>query len=293
MLETQVSTLLNGPYNTACLGPNLPTNPTLNQIIQELIKEFCSLLSAFNVLSTSVSGFTSGINTTIGNFLAGAIKSTQQATGLAGPNITKSGSGSTLQLNFLGFAPVGSILPYAGSMADFDSSGKGMVNTGAWGWAVCNGGNGTVNMSGLFPVGTGMGPAVITGMVLPYNSTGGEYTHTLSTSEIPSVGLSGSITDPGHSHPFYFELEGSVNRNSGSSWHMNPLAANYTTPYTDQNGVYHPPTGANPSAATLIQANIGVEKTGINLSGAHTNGGGLSHNNMPPYRALYYIQRIF
>jgi hypothetical protein len=294
LLETQINTLLNGPYDTSCLKNNLPTNPTLNQIIQELIKEFCSLLSAFNVLSTSVSGFTSGINTTIGNFLSSAIVCRQNGTNLSGPNITKSGSGSTLQLSFLGFAPIGSVIPFAGSAANFDSTGKGMIDTDAWGWALCNGNNGTVNMSGLFPVGTGMGPAVITGMVLPYNTTGGEYGVTLTSTTIPSVSIGGTITDPGHSHPLAFKLEGSVPQGgAGSSWIVNPIGADYTTPYTDYTGTYHAPTGTIPSAAAGIQANIGVQKTGISLAGAHTNGGGMPHNNMPPYRALYYIQRIF
>lgn len=49
--------------------------------------------------------------------------------------------------------PKGGILPYFGTMVNFDATGRGMVGTPSDGWAVCNGLNGTVDMRGLVPFG--------------------------------------------------------------------------------------------------------------------------------------------
>lgn len=49
--------------------------------------------------------------------------------------------------------PKGSILPYFGTMANFDATGLGLVGTPSEGWAVCNGLNGTVDMRGFVPLG--------------------------------------------------------------------------------------------------------------------------------------------
>lgn len=49
--------------------------------------------------------------------------------------------------------PKGSILPYFGTMANFDATGLGLVGTVSEGWAICNGLNGTLDMRGMVPMG--------------------------------------------------------------------------------------------------------------------------------------------
>lgn len=283
-LQTQVNALLNGPYNKACLS-GLGSSPTLTQIIQELILEFCALLSSFNTLQTTVSGITSSLSTNIGNFLLSAITSCTGTT-----SVIKSGTGATASIAFKGFAPIGSILPYAGDLSVFDATGAGFSGTTACGWALCNGNNGTVNMSGLIPVGTGMGPAVIIGAVLPYNTTGGEYAHVLSSAESPLPAHSHSITDPGHNHTIQYQHQTRSIPNGGPDNYVDFSGAmTGTTPWTENPGaILH---NATPFASQI--GGILNNKTGI--TGTNSAGGGgtaSAHNNMPPYRALYYIQRI-
>ncbi len=288
-LQADVAALLDGPYDTGCLT-NLATNPTLNQIIQRLILQFCELSTAYNTLQTQVNGITANLSTNIGNFLGSAI------TSLQGPTVlNKTGTGATTQFNLLGFVPIGAII-MAGrnlNMADFDSTGLGNSGTSAYPFAICNGNNGTDNMSGLFPVGTGMGPAVITGAVLPFNTTGGAYAEVLTSAQIPASTVSGSLTvnDPGHGHPFHFIREAAAKGNGTQT--MNPLSPTVdTTPWYDAStGTNVPYSGPHPPGTG---ANVGRAKTGITITGAGLNvsGGGQAHNNMPPYRALYFIQRV-
>lgn len=47
----------------------------------------------------------------------------------------------------------GAIMPYYGSMANFNAAGLGIVGSPVDGWAVCNGLNGTPDMRGMVPVG--------------------------------------------------------------------------------------------------------------------------------------------
>ncbi|MDR1225466.1 MAG: hypothetical protein LBK47_01025 [Prevotellaceae bacterium] len=52
-----------------------------------------------------------------------------------------------------GITPVGGIMMWSGSTADFDASGNGKASTKMDGWALCNGANGTPNLKGRFIVG--------------------------------------------------------------------------------------------------------------------------------------------
>jgi hypothetical protein len=59
----------------------------------------------------------------------------------------------------------------------FDGTGKGLINTLMDGWALCNGNNGTQNMTDKFVKSNGAQPA---------GGTGGSPTHTLLAAEIPA-----------------------------------------------------------------------------------------------------------
>lgn len=287
-LQTEVTALLNGPYNIGCLQ-NIPTNATLNQIVQEIILEFCDLQTALNTLSATVSGFTSGIDTTIGNFLLGAISS---CTGTG--SVIKSGTGASAAIAFKGFVPVGGIIPFGGVTAGkFDSTGLGLAGTDFCGWAVANGLNGTVNMTGQVPVGlTNMGgslPGNAAGLSLTTMGTQiGETSITLTAGQIPAVGVSGSVTatSPPHSHGFFFNQRNGSFSQGGSNGYMDatgPLGANTS----------NPPGGGfqTPVTVTAYVQSVSLPIT-VSTSGLATGGGGGSHDNMQPSTGLLYIQRI-
>lgn len=74
-------------------------------------------------------------------------------------------------------APAGGIIMYTGSIADFDSTGKGKTGTKVQGWALCNGQNRTPDLRDRFVVGAGKAYEV--------NKIGGENTHKLTPDEMP------------------------------------------------------------------------------------------------------------
>jgi cytoskeletal protein CcmA (bactofilin family) len=132
-----------------------------------------------------------------------------------------SASGSTVTANtFVGYGitPVGGIMMWSGSTADFDASGNGKTNTKMDGWALCNSANGTPDLRGRFIVGYNPYDG-------DYNSTGktgGETRHVLSVNEMPS-----------HSHQYETRGVGKNNDwNAGTgyeSFPANPKGTTYST----------------------------------------------------------------
>jgi len=282
-VKVKLTDLLTGPYNVSCIT-GLPANPTLKQIIQQLLIEFCALKLQVSNLQTQVNNLTTTLPTTIGNFLLNAINSCQTG------GLTKSGSGASAQITFKGFVPVGGIMPFAGSLSGFDSSGLGVTNGPMCGWAICNGNNGTVNMLGLVPVGaTTMpnGTPPIGGMALPYNSVSGQYNVTLSAAQCAMPAHSHTISDPGHSHKIRFGSDNGPNPGSipnYQKWDGDNLTANF-------DGT--PPNDGNTGGGTgNVRMRIVTNTTGITINSVGGSSASSGHDNMMPYRALYYIQRI-
>lgn len=264
-LKVKVASMFDGPYNVACLK-SVTSASKLPAIVQEMILELCQAETDISNLKTQITTLTTGLPTTIGNFLDNAMKSCQTG------SMVKTGSGSTLQINFKGFAPVGAVMPYAGSLAYFDSSGLGNPNSPACGWALCNGNNGTVNLIGLVVVGsTGMpGAAPLGGPAFPYNAVGGEYTVALTSASIPSITVSGTVP----------ATTGTVRLWKGGRKHAGTGDNTLTFQqygFGDGGAAYDAPFSipATPFSATAVGG-----------------GGSVSHNNIQPYRALYYIQRV-
>lgn len=290
-LKDEINTLLNGPYNATCLTGITTTSP-LNVIIQELITEFCSLKTAFNVLNTSVSGFITGINSTIGTFLGTHLGSCQ------GPSVLNlTGSGATTQFNLKGFVPIGGIIPWAGdTVGKFNSTGLGISGTDWCGWAICNGQNNTPNMLGLVPV---MATNISVGTTQPiqgrsfaYGTVGGEYDHTLTAAE-SGVGAHGhTVADAGHDHYLRFK-NWRFNRNgpSGGDNYADLTGAPGTTlpDYTAWAG--GAAFNSDPSGAP-IQGQIGKSPSNVTVNNTVGTNASAGHNNVQPYIALYYIQRV-
>lgn len=98
--------------------------------------------------------------------------------------------------------------------------------------------------------------AIGAGNLYAYGDTGGEATHTLTLSEIPTIDLDSYMNDPGHAHSMGITD-------------------------SDQDG-----SGSN--GAISGAKNTGSATTGITWT---PFGGGSAHNNLPPYYALAYIRR--
>lgn len=133
------------------------------------------------------------------------------------------------------------------------------------GWALCNGSNGTPNLSGRFVLGyAGSGTASSVG------KTGGSESVTLTTSQIPTHNH-----DANHRHLTVI--------NGGMSWSAN--AYNGWSIQWD-----HGDAGSDGGTG-----HIGYTSYPNNSSSGFSTGstgGGLAHNNMPPYYVLCYIMYI-
>lgn len=174
--------------------------------------------------------------------------------------------------------PPGIIAKWAGSVASIPA-----------GWHLCDGTAGTVNLRDKFVLGAGSTYAV--------GATGGATTVTLNANQMPvhahgvndpshahnvyDPGHNHGVNDPGHSHP----IMGSDTQSLASSGpsHVDGHVANSSAHNTNGSG-----TGIWLSGSAT---GIGVygNTTGISIQNA---GSGQAHENMPPYYALCYIQKV-
>jgi microcystin-dependent protein len=174
------------------------------------------------------------------------------------------------------------VVEYYGSLSNFDASGAGL---GTWANIyLCNGGNGTPDKRGRIPVGAiqgvPSGPSGLNPFVDPntpgnpnyaLNTTSGSNTVTLTTNQIPSHTHNNvlNFTDPGHSHTLFF--------------------AEYATGATSNPGY----DGGSNNYQQNVDKVTSTSTTGITASITNTaQGGGQSHNNIPPVLACYYIMYI-
>lgn len=151
---------------------------------------------------------------------------------------TQSATGATI--------PAGLISMWSGSIGSIPS-----------GWLLCDGSNGTPNLTDRFIIGAGSAYSV--------NSTGGATTATLASTNLPAHTHTATVTDPGHTHGSNYV--GSVN-------------------------TVGTPGGAAPVPTTL--ALIPTATTGISVAVSGGGSGGASgtaFSILPPYYALAYIQK--
>jgi microcystin-dependent protein len=140
--------------------------------------------------------------------------------------------------------PAGMIAMWSGSIGSIPS-----------GWYLCDGSNGTPNLTDRFIIGAGSTYAV--------NGTGGASAVTLTTNNMPSHTHTATsvVTDAGHSHT------GGVNQ--------------YTNPANTGGG-----------SASGGTSNTGTATTGITVATTNaTAGSGTSFSVLNPYYALAFIQK--
>jgi len=140
--------------------------------------------------------------------------------------------------------PAGLIAMWSGSIGSIPS-----------GWYLCDGSNGTPNLTDRFIIGAGSTYAV--------NGTGGVSSVTLTTNNMPSHTHTATVTDPGHTH-------------TGTGF-----GGTSTTPIGG--GVF---TAQKASETGTTNSAV----TGISVSNA-TAGSGTSFSVLNPYYALAFIQK--
>lgn len=192
--------------------------------------------------------------------------------------------------SFGGYLPIGGIIMWNGVTVPTN-------------YALCNGANGTPDLRNRFVVSIGSNYAL--------GAQGGEAQVTLTTAQMPSHTHGGTIssagdhthsgsidsagdhshgiTDPGHIHVMLGQQDasfGTGDTNVGDSNAPDRVQSSYDT-LPSTTGITINNAGAHTHTAT------------VNSSGSHTHiftsdsaGSGQSHNNLPPYYALAFIQRI-
>jgi hypothetical protein len=133
---------------------NLPYENLLTTILNQLIEADVDINNAFSTLQKTINGIydavskvqdekvkASAADNTSG-FLSDKVKTLQPGT------IVYNDS----DITFVGFVPMSAVFYIAKDrVTDFDVSGKGKKGTDVYGYAICNGNNGTSNRLGLFP----------------------------------------------------------------------------------------------------------------------------------------------
>ena len=268
-------TILNADYTIGCLT-GVTASSNTHAIVQAVITKLCQVQVDLTALALNLS--TNYVSVAdIDSYIEAYLNST---------------GSSTLVSNKM--VPY-SVLPYFGTLANFDGTGAGIGN-----WLkiyLCNGNNGTPDLRGRTLVGTTTGmfggtlPSAVNfnipGSGNPNYTLGsvvGANQITLDVTQIPShthvATATTSITDNGHRHKF-------------SDDNLSP-----TNALRADNDII--PFSTSPSSALISAAGSGSgqiyetsnEETGIavqvNVSSAVT-GGGLAHANIQPSIGSYFI----
>ena len=274
-----IQEIIDNPYiyDLKCLTV---ANPTVSNVIQELINQFCILQTEVNTFigdfnnGTLSPAITNAIYNIVGDFLLNNINS------CANKGISKSGVGSQAMLNINALVPPKTALPYYGDTTDFNTDGSGKSSVGLCGWYICDGRNGTPDMRGYTAVGaTNLGSVstvpldnrvdpTVNGDAdysLNLNQKKGEVKHTLVIGELPSH--SHTINETAHKHSI--STQGPTGTTSGD---MGQIAGANTE-------------SGKPTATKYT----GNATTGITIK---STGGGFKHENRQPSNGCIWIMRF-
>jgi microcystin-dependent protein len=251
---------LNSAYNILCLTGVTDVTDT-HDVLQNVINTLCALKLDVETNYVKLSEFNELVEDYLGSQESGSSK------------------------YYLKMVPY-TIVGYYGSLANFDATGAGL---GDWEKIyLCNGLNSTPDMRGRVPVGVMNGvpggtPSAETNPATPTNpnyfmgQAAGANVVTLDISQIPSHNH--TVTDPPHHHlMFRDEVAPAVEINSASDYVASErdIAGNSDYELAVGSGI----------------ANVG--RTADNTTGIsiNANGGGQSHSNIQPVRAVHFIMYI-
>ena len=215
--------------------------------------------------------------------------STTANLGLTKPTVGGSDStwGNTLNANFDALdtaintaMPTGGIIMWSGTVATIPT-----------GWALCDGTNGTPNLTGKFIV---HADADSSGT---YNvgATGGANDVTLATSELPAHNHTGTAVSGGnHTHTGTTNSAGAhthsyTDSNVLQSATIPGIDIDFNATTWNPNGLLNKTTGsAGAHSHTVTIASGGAHTHTLSVDNA---GGGSAHENRPPFYALAYIMK--
>lgn len=172
--------------------------------------------------------------------------------------------------------PNGIIVMWSGSVASIPN---------AQGWYLCDGTNGTINLTDKFVVAAGTAYAVA--------DTGGADSNTLLEANLPAHNHSISLDQDAHTHTGTTDLD-------GSHGHKQSAQFNVLGTGTSSAGNYFPRGNASdPVAPTGIDSATDHTHTFTTASDSHTHvvnettvGSGTAVENRPAFYALAYIQKV-
>ncbi|MCS7298230.1 MAG: hypothetical protein RMK19_06795 [Bacteroidia bacterium] len=167
--------------------------------------------------------------------------------------------------------PPGGIIMYSGPW-HFDATGLG---TGPLeGWALCNGNNGTPDLTDRFVLATNSSASV--------GSTGGSHTYTLTVSQLPPHSHSIS-SDGNHFHEIYAVFHGQDNEGSDNcaAW------ANSGRVFAGDDNIW--PSCGNPALYTFQTSSTGAHSHG---GATGTTGSGSPIDNRPAFIRLAFIMKL-
>jgi microcystin-dependent protein len=176
--------------------------------------------------------------------------------------ILKDANDTTIQsydnlYGIIGTAPVSGATIPAGLIAMW----SGSIGSIPSGWYLCDGSNGTPNLTDRFIVGAGSTYAV--------NATGGATSVTLVTANMPAHTHTATVTDPGHTHGVTPSGNLVVDNNTGGGSYFGGGTKNITGISINSSGV-----------------------NGLGVSVANSSvGSGTSFSIIPTYYALAFIQK--
>lgn len=250
----------NAVFTISCLS-GLPANPTSTQVLQALTADYCSLKTTVTAIPTTYVKLSD---------LQSQVTQILDTLGITGGSTT---------IQYAQYIPIGVVLPYFGSLANFDNNGVGLASAGFTGLSLCNGvgaapdfrGRGLVGAVRNVPGGTLDNAVDPTKSFNPNTNYSlgdkfGENYHFLTTSEIPIH--SHEVNDPGHSHPIKWELNG--------------------TDGTPNGQLIFNGDGEHNGSGTNINAVL-PSSTGVTIK---STGGNSFHNNIQPSAAVYFIIRL-
>ena len=221
-------------------------------------------------------------------------------TATAGSNTTQIATTSFVTAGLAALVPTGVITLWSGSIASIPT-----------GWVLCNGSNSTPDLRDRFVVGAGTTYAVgatggantvtLDATMIPGHthsvsasgttSSAGDHTHTFSgTTSGQSATHSHAVSDPGHSHSINYSS--AINLDTGGIGALVLIGSTNTSTST---------TGISLGNASADHShNYSGTTSGVSTNHTHTvtvtgtsgsTGGGLAHENRPPYYALAFIMK--
>ena len=248
----------NTDINSININEGCPPS-TINNAIRETLAQIKDWQDG-----SSGDGWTSnGTITSAGTLDVTGSLTLDGSTGTFGQVLVSTGTSSTPTWGS-GF-PTGGIILWSGSTGSIPS-----------GWALCNGGSGTPNLTSRFIVGAGGTYAV--------NATGGSanatlpaHNHTASTSVATKSGLNGTLT--------LLNRGGSSGASSLMAASSGSIVRNNST--GSFGAGWQGEGGSNSSRATFTLNHNHSASTSVNSSGTSA-----TNANLPPYYALAYIMKL-